>query len=138
MFAVMAKCLASGEDETVIVGLEVIQECTQLEQPIINDHLDVIVQFILGIIAKKEHEASLRNASAQTLMNIIEARPKLLAKKALVGPMLTILMEMIAKEDASAAGMLFAFSNPNGILDEVQFDLFLFYSLLIRSFFLPI
>ncbi len=55
-------------------------------------------------------------------MNIVEFRPKLFAKKNMVGPVLTILMDMIAKQDASSAGSLFSFTNPDGILDNDEDD----------------
>lgn len=48
-------------------------------------------------------------------MNIVEFRPKLFAKKNMVAPVLTMLMDMIAKQDANSAGSLFSFTNP---LDE--------------------
>ena len=55
-------------------------------------------------------------------MNMIEFRPKLFAKKNLVGPTLTVFMEMIAKEDASAAGSLFSFTNPEILGDDDDDD----------------
>src|SRR5688572_21024817 len=76
----------------------------------------------MSIVQNKDHETAVKQSAGQTLMNIIEARPKLIAKKGLVGPTLAILMEMIAKEDSSAAGALFCFSTPDGILDDEDDD----------------
>ena len=42
MLGVMTKCLQSGNEDTVIEGLDVIQEACLLEQPIVNDHLEVL------------------------------------------------------------------------------------------------
>jgi hypothetical protein len=122
MFVVMENCLQNGDDETVTVGLGVIEELTQTEQPIINDHLEVVVQFILRIINNKENDGGLRNVAGQAFMTIIDSRPKLMAKKNLVTPTLSVLMEMIAKDDASAAGMLFSNPSNNGILEEKDDD----------------
>lgn len=41
MLAVMSACLKNGSEDTVIEGLDVIQECCLLEQPLVNDHLEV-------------------------------------------------------------------------------------------------
>lgn len=41
MLAVMGACLRNGNDDTVIEGLDVIQEACLLEQPLVNDHLEV-------------------------------------------------------------------------------------------------
>jgi hypothetical protein len=41
MLHVMNTCLQNGDDETVTEGLEVIQECCGLEQPLVNDHIEV-------------------------------------------------------------------------------------------------
>lgn len=64
----------------------------------------------------------MKQSAGQALMNIVEYRPKLFAKKNMVGPVLTILMDMIAKQDASSAGSLFSFTNPDGILDNEDED----------------
>lgn len=122
MLAVMSACLRNGSDDTVIEGLDVIQEACLLEQPLVNDHLEVIVQFSLSILQTKEYESGVKQSAGQTLINIIEFRPKLLAKKNLVGPVLATLMEMIAKQDSSAAGSLFSFNARDGILGDESDD----------------
>lgn len=42
---------------------------------------------------------------------MIENRPKLIAKKELVTPLLTAMVDMVAKSDSSAAGSLFSCSS---------------------------
>jgi hypothetical protein len=118
MLGVMTACLQNGSDDTVIEGLDVIQEACLLDQPLVNDHLEVIVQFTLNILQSKEVESGVQQSAGQTLINIIEFRPKLLAKKNLVGPVLATLMGMIARQDSSAAGSLFSFNAHDGILDD--------------------
>jgi hypothetical protein len=44
MLHVMNTCLQNGDDETVTEGLEVIQECCALEQPLVNDHIEVSIE----------------------------------------------------------------------------------------------
>jgi len=123
MVTVMRNCLQSGEEETVVEALDVIQECCFLDQPLVNNHIQTFVEFTLEIIRSKSYESPLQQSAGQTLMNIIENRPKLLAASNLVHPTLVVLMEMIAKEDSSAAGSLFSFSsNKDGVLDDEEED----------------
>jgi hypothetical protein len=42
MLNVMNTCLQNGDEETVSSGLDVLQECFTLDQPLINDHVEVI------------------------------------------------------------------------------------------------
>jgi hypothetical protein len=51
-------------------------------------------------------------------MTVVEFRPKLFAKHNLVSPVLSTLMDMIAKQEASAAGSLFSFTTPEGALND--------------------
>lgn len=67
----------------------------------------------MGIIRSNDCDSSVKQAAGQTIINIIENRPKLFAKKQLVGPVLAALMEMIAAQDASAAGAIFSYNGPN-------------------------
>ena len=142
------------------------------------------MQFTLEIIRSKDYEASLKQSagecgvytyvmyvcdvymyvqhacdiSGQTLMNIVENRPKLLGLSELVHPILgkcrnvcmhasiilyfdmvyiVVLMEMIAKEDSAAAGSLFSFTKEDtGILDEVPHTYIQCYSVFIRKRFI--
>jgi hypothetical protein len=122
MLAVMSACLQNGSEDTVIEGLDVIQEACLLEQPLVNDHLEVIVQFTLSVLQGEGYDSGVMQSAGQTLINIIEFRPKLMAKKNLVAPVLATLMQMVAKQDSSAAGALFSFSAHDGILEDEKDD----------------
>lgn len=58
----------------------------------------------------KEYDDQVKQAAGQTLMNILEYRPKLVTKKNLVQPILASLVEMLTQTD-SAAGRLYAYSS---------------------------
>lgn len=45
MLDVMNKCLQAGDEDIVCEGLDVINECCMLEQPLINDHIEVTNSF---------------------------------------------------------------------------------------------
>jgi hypothetical protein len=70
-----------------------------------------MVQLCLNIMQGDNYETSVRNAAAETLLQMIEHRPKLIAKQNLVPPILGSLMDMISKSDVSAAGNLFSFAD---------------------------
>ena len=38
---VLAACLQRGDEDAVGRGLEIIQECTTMEKPLVNDHIEV-------------------------------------------------------------------------------------------------
>lgn len=107
MLSVLARLIQSGDEDIVIRGLDVLQEMSSMEQPLVNDYIEQIVQFCVTAIRAEQAEASVKQAAGQTLMDVIENRPKLFAKKGLVNITLLTLMEMIAA-DRSPSGSLFA------------------------------
>ena len=71
----------------------------------------------MTILQTESYDAAVKQSAAQTLMSMIENRPKLIAKKELVTPLLTAMVDMVAKSDSSAAGSLFSFGE-----DKVRND----------------
>jgi hypothetical protein len=105
---VMQKCLENGDEDVVAEGLDLIQECAAMEQPLVNDHIQNIVPFTVQIIGNFSLESSTRNAAGQTILSIIELRPKLLAKQNLVQPILEVFVQAIANSDSSGCGTLYS------------------------------
>jgi hypothetical protein len=105
---VMQKCLENGDEDVVAEGLDLIQECAAMEQPLVNDHVQNIVPFTVQIIGNFSLESSTRNAAGQTILSIIELRPKLLAKQNLVQPILEVFVQAIANSDSSGCGTLYS------------------------------
>jgi hypothetical protein len=70
-----------------------------------------LVPFLFRIIQSTDLGVNVSRAAGQTLMNIIEFRPKLLAKQQLVPPILNSLGQIIANSKGSAAGALFSFND---------------------------
>lgn len=50
MLNAMNKCLAGGEEDFVVEGLDVIQQCCELEQPLINEHIEVSICCVVIVI----------------------------------------------------------------------------------------
>lgn len=117
ILTVMANCLQT--DELVVSdGLDVFQECLLMKQPLINDHLEALVPFVVGIIQNDAYDQPLRAAAGQTLMSIMENRPKLAAKKNLVAPTLACLAGIIAKSTENAK--MFNLAETTGTLEEEE------------------
>lgn len=119
ILSVMTNCLQTDE-QVVSDGLEVFQECLLMKQPLINDHLEALVPFVVGIIQTEDYDQPLRAAAGQTLMTIMENRPKLVAKKNLVTPTLSCMASIIAKSTENAK--MFNFSETTGTLEEEEDD----------------
>ena len=111
LLQVMQKCLESGDEDVVAEGLDLIQECVAMEQPLVNDHIQNIVPFAVSIIGNFSLEASTRGVAGQTILSIIELRPKLLAKQNLVQPIIEVFVQAIANSDSSGAGTLYTMEN---------------------------
>jgi hypothetical protein len=111
LLIVMQRCLESGDDDVVAEGLELIQTCTAMEQPLVNDHIRSIISFTVQIIGNAELESATRNASHQTMLRIIQLRPKLLARQTLVQPLLEVFVQAIANSDSSGNGTLYTIGN---------------------------
>jgi hypothetical protein len=118
MLTVMNQCLVSEDTDSVVTGLDVLQECVELEQPLLNDHLEIITPFLINIMSNEELDDGIRQSAGQTLICFFQSRPKLLAKKNLVEPVLTALMMILAKDDSSAAGSLFSFAYEDKHVDD--------------------
>ncbi len=97
----LRRCLENGEDELVVSGFESLQETFSFEQPLINEHIEAIVRFILELLLDTEldHDRSVKDAASDTLVYLIERRGKQFVKKKLVKPTLLMLLGCIAQEN---------------------------------------
>lgn len=119
LFEVMARCLANKDEDLVCEGLTLIQECFELEEPLINDFVTDIVNFCLSIVNGADIEDDLLQSAGQTLIATMQYRPKLFAKNGLVGPTLSVLMGIIARSDPSAFEALYQLADK---LDDEEDD----------------
>lgn len=120
MIAVMTRTLQgeNGDDDVVVKGLEVLQECIANDQPLINDHIATVVPFLLAILTGSAIEQGVKESAGQTIICLIQFRPKFLAKCDMVKPMLMSLVQMIAISDASGAGSLFVMDQHSKNVEE--------------------
>jgi HEAT repeat protein len=118
MLEVMEACLKRGDEEVVAECLDVIQETCIMDQPLINEQIEFIVPFVVEIMKSTTCEDQVKQAAGQTLMNILEYRPKLIAKKNLVNPILTSLVELIAKSDPTASNLYVTASQHQHLNDD--------------------
>jgi hypothetical protein len=111
LVSVMQACLAAGEEEPVAGALECIQEAASMEQPLINNHIESLVPFIVAVMEHKDYENQVKQAATFALISIIENRPKLLGKKNMVPPILNAMVTLIAASDGSEVKSLFQLSS---------------------------
>lgn len=38
---IFENCFSTGDEDIVVEALDVLQECVEMEQPLINDHIEV-------------------------------------------------------------------------------------------------
>lgn len=50
LLVVLQGCLVRGEEENVTEGLDIIQHCVALEQPLINEHIAVLCLIYLDLL----------------------------------------------------------------------------------------
>ena len=84
--------------------------------------MQAIVPFLVTILQTEKYDAPVKQSAGQTLIIMIENRPILVAKKDLVTPLLTAMVDMVAKSDSSAAGSLFSFGENRGAGGEDDDD----------------
>ena len=97
-----------SDEQVVADGLEVFQQAVEIEQPIVNDLISELVEFCVKIVSTKEYEDQVKNSAGYTLQVTVQNRPKLIAKRGLVRPVLEAMVMIIANTDGSSAGDLFS------------------------------
>ena len=120
MMGVLQGCLQRGDDDLIEKCLEVFSESVQSDQPLINEHIPPIIPILVGILQDGEDtfQDSTKQVTGQLLMNVIEHRPKLLAKQNLVVPVLEALISIVAKFEGSGTGDVYSSLAINKPLDE--------------------
>ena len=63
-------------------------------------------------------DQALSQAAGQTLLNIVEYRPKLVAKQNLVVPIISSLVTLIAESKVSAAGALYSYGDSQKTVND--------------------
>lgn len=97
---VIRRCIVNEEDTLVILGFQHLQMTFPFHQPLINDHIEAITTFILTLLLDTtlDYDSSVKEEAINTLVNLIETLTKQFAKKKLIKPTLSMLMNRIAEE----------------------------------------
>lgn len=77
----------------------------------------------MSILSSSTATHGVKEAAGQTVMCLLEYRPKLLAKSDMVKPMMISLVQIIALSNASGAGSLFVMDNSKALENEEEEDL---------------
>ena len=121
VLAATTNLLNAGDEDLVTDGIEVLQEASGIEKPIINDSIDQVVLLVVNILEHESIDPSIQQSAGSCLMSIIENRPKLIAKKGMVAPIVQTMVKIISKSDAPAAGSLYTMATDKKG-DEESYD----------------
>ena len=123
VLAATTNLLNAGDEDLVTDGLEVLQEASGIEKPIINDQIDQVVTLVVNILEHDDIAADVKSSAGACLMSIVENRPKLVAKKGMVAPMIQSMVKIISKSDAPAAGSLYTMAvHDNKDNDDASYE----------------
>ena len=67
-----------SNEELVQSGFDVLGTFMQIDKPIIDDSIEIIVQMCVNVLQSKDIDRSILNSAAQTLVTAFECRPKLI------------------------------------------------------------
>ncbi len=107
-----------GDDEAAIDGLSTIADCAEAEMGLVNDHIEMVAPFIVQLLQATNIPNNIQVAAATALNGIVSSKPKLLAKKNLIRPILSALMSLLASSTVSGAGSLFSFNETPVVGDD--------------------
>ena len=105
LIASITAALQNGNEELVQSGFDVLGTFMQLDRPVIDDSIEIIVPMCVNVLDTKDIDPSILNAAAQTLVTAFECRPKLISKKNMVAPIITAMVNIIAKSDTPVHGL---------------------------------
>ena len=91
--------LQNANEDLVQSGFDVLGTFMQLDKPIIDDSIEIIVQMCVNVLQSKDIDRSILNSAAQTLVTAFECRPKLISKKNMVAPIINAMVFIIANSD---------------------------------------
>lgn len=95
---VLRRFLANEEDALVILGFEHLQLIFTFPEPIINDHIEAIIEFIFSIFlySDRDYDRSLKDVAADTFISLLQTQEFL--KQEFIERTLSRLINRIAEE----------------------------------------
>ncbi len=100
IFNILDTAMKEEDEDILLSGFLLFRTCCELEQPLINDHLEPAANFTLVILLQTDIEG-VKDAAGAAFLDIVRFRPKVFAKKKLVGPVISMFMDRIEKEESS-------------------------------------
>ena len=101
LIALITSALQNGNEDLVRSAFEVLDAFMQSDKPIINDSIETIVTMCVNVLDARDVDPSIHTGAFQTLITAFECRPKLIAKKNMVAPIITAMVNIIARSDES-------------------------------------
>ncbi|KAJ3012062.1 hypothetical protein HKX48_006511 [Thoreauomyces humboldtii] len=99
MVAVLQQCVANGDDNEAVQGIDVFNNLLVLETPLISKHMPQLVEFFVGLSANKDAASSVRVAALSFLMWTTVYQKNHIMKLKLVSPIISNIFPIIAEEE---------------------------------------
>ncbi|KAI8917699.1 armadillo-type protein [Powellomyces hirtus] len=99
MVAVLQQCVASGDDDEAVKGIEVFDNLLVIESPLVSRHMPQLVEFFAGISANKDNGGKVRVAALSFLMWCTVYQKNKIVKLKLVSPIIASIVPIVAEEE---------------------------------------
>lgn len=101
LLGIFERSLANGEEELVISGLQSLQSMFDCDHPSMIENIEEIAKFLLTLLLDQNTDQSVKEATKDTFITLIEKQKRQFGKKEFVEPILSILTDRIAEERGS-------------------------------------
>ncbi|CAG8438463.1 984_t:CDS:10 [Funneliformis caledonium] len=99
MVNVIQQCLEAGDSDSAIKGFELFDGLLLLEIPLLSNHLQQLIEFVLIVSRNNKYDDSVRVMSLQFLIWVINYKKSKVQRLKLVGPIIQQLMPIGVEDD---------------------------------------
>eukprot|EP01027_Heterolobosea_sp_BB2_P019008 GEZU01026710.1.p1 GENE.GEZU01026710.1~~GEZU01026710.1.p1 ORF type:complete len:1040 (+),score=368.13 GEZU01026710.1:323-3442(+) len=99
MLNVIRQCLANGSEDMAVQAFEIFHEIVELEEPIFDTSLPMLVQFMLETAANMDYELHTREQAITFVGWVANYKPKVIMKNNMLGPILQTIFHLLAEPE---------------------------------------
>ncbi|CAB4443681.1 unnamed protein product [Rhizophagus irregularis] len=99
MVNVIQQCLEQGDNDSAIKGFELFDGLLLLETPLLSNHLQQLIEFVLIVSRNNQYDDSVRVMALQFLIWVTNYKKTKIQKLKLVAPIIQQLMPIGAEDD---------------------------------------
>lgn len=106
MIEVLKLSLSNGDETEAMEFLDVFGDIAESSLPVLNPCMKPFVHCLLETMLNDNLEVSTRDSAGLVIQRLLEVKPKTVGKKGLTLDIINVCIQMIAKDDSSAGGMM--------------------------------